>query len=214
MKIDKAYDLWSSQYDTNKNKTRDLDKLITQKILKEIRFSKVLELGCGTGKNTQWLSLKADEILAVDFSSEMLQIAKTKINRENVSFVIADITKDWDFISLKPDLITCNLILEHIEDLSFIFSSAYSCLKEDGYFFISELHPFKQYKGTKARFDTEIGLIELKAFTHHISEFIHAAKDAGFLLSELNEFFEEDDPEHPPRLISFLFQKPKASDQT
>lgn len=206
MSIEKAYDQWSSQYDSNMNKTRDLDQKVTQKILKNIDFRKMLELGCGTGKNTTWFQTKAEHVLAVDFSEEMLKMAKKKITSNNVSFFKTDINKPWGWTSDKFDLITCNLILEHIKDLNFIFAQACSKLENGGYFFISELHPFKQYIGSKARFDSEEGKVELETYTHHISEFLEWANSAGFQLKKLNEWFDEDGNQ-TPRILSLLFQK-------
>lgn len=206
MSIEKAYDLWSSQYDINKNLTRDLDQLATKNILQNLEFKSVLELGCGTGKNTKWLQSKTQEILAVDFSEEMLNIAKIRISNPKVIFKKADITKTWDWTSDKFDLITCNLILEHIKDLEFIFNQAFSKLESGGSFFISELHPFKQYVGSKAKFDSEDGLFELETFTHHISEFLNCAFRAGFKLEKLDEWFDQEDGK-PPRILSLMFQK-------
>ncbi|PTX45231.1 methyltransferase family protein [Christiangramia gaetbulicola] len=207
MSIEKAYDSWSSQYDTNQNKTRDLDKKVTREILNKVNFKTVLELGCGTGKNTIWLQKKAEKILGVDFSEEMLNIAKKKIKTEKTVFLKADITKDWDWTTDNFDLVTCNLILEHIENLNFIFAQAFSKLKPGGYFFISELHPFKQYTGSKARFDAGEGILELETYTHHISEFLETASTAGFQLEKLNEGFDEGG-NHTPRILSLLFKKP------
>jgi len=207
MSIEKAYNQWSSQYDTNKNRTRDLDKKVTTEVLSNVPFQNVLELGCGTGKNTEWFLTRSNSVFSVDFSEEMLKIARQKITAENVSFQKADITKPWDWTDEIFDLITCNLILEHIEDLNFVFQEAYSKLKSGGYFFISELHPFKQYIGSKARFETEEGLIELETYTHHISEFLRSANSAGFQLKHLEEWFDSGKND-PPRILSLLFQKP------
>ena len=207
MSIEKAYNQWSSQYDTNKNKTRDLDKNVTAEVLSNVHFQSVLELGCGTGKNTEWFQTRANRIFSVDFSEEMLKIARQKITAKNVSFQKADITKSWNWTDENFDLITCNLILEHIEDLNFIFQEAYSKLTSGGYFFISELHPFKQYIGTKARFETKEGLIELETYTHHVSEFLKSANSAGFQMKQLDEWFDPDKTD-PPRILSLLFQKP------
>jgi ubiquinone/menaquinone biosynthesis C-methylase UbiE len=55
MSIQKAYDNWSSQYDNNDNKTRDLEARALQETLAGIQFTNCLEIGCGTGKNTAWL---------------------------------------------------------------------------------------------------------------------------------------------------------------
>jgi hypothetical protein len=80
-------------------------------------------------------------------------------------------------------------------------------LKEDGLFFISELHPFKQYSGSKARYETENGTEELEVYVHHISEYIENAKTNGMELVELKEWFDEGVENEIPRLISFVFKK-------
>jgi hypothetical protein len=80
-------------------------------------------------------------------------------------------------------------------------------LKEDGLFFISELHPFKQYSGSKARYETENGTEELEVYVHHISEYIENAKTNGMELVELKEWFDEGVENEIPRLISLVFKK-------
>ena len=96
MNIEKAYNIWADQYDTNSNKTRDLDTKSTIKTLNKFDFSKVIELGCGTGKNTTFLLKKADKIIGLDFSKEMLNKAKAKIKDERVEFRKADLTAEWN----------------------------------------------------------------------------------------------------------------------
>jgi malonyl-CoA O-methyltransferase len=120
---------------------------------------------------------------------------------------MADLTKRWHCEDGAYDLITCNLVLEHIQNLSHIFSEAARMLQPGGKFFINELHPFKQYRGTKARFEKGEALIEVDAFVHHISDFIHAATASGLNLITLNEYWHEADQDKPPRLVSFIFDK-------
>ena len=67
MSIEKAYNSWADQYDTNLNKTRDLDTKSTIETLRKLNFSKVIEVGCGTGKNTTYLLTKADQIIGLTF---------------------------------------------------------------------------------------------------------------------------------------------------
>jgi predicted TPR repeat methyltransferase len=207
MNIEKAYNIWADQYDTNSNKTRDLDTKSTIKTLNKFDFSKVIELGCGTGKNTTFLLKKADEIIGLDFSQEMLNKAKAKIKDERVEFRKADLTKSWEIDNDFADLITCSLTLEHIKNLNHIFNQANLKLKKNGLFFISELHPFKQYSGSKAKYETESGTKELEVYIHHISEYIDAAKNNGFEFVEMKEWFDEDNENGIPRLISFVFKK-------
>jgi len=97
MNTQQAYNNWASQYDTNQNKTRDLEGKAIRQMLSNVPFNTCLEIGCGTGKNTQWLAKLAKHITAVDFSDEMLSKAKDKIKAGHVEFVQADITKPWAF---------------------------------------------------------------------------------------------------------------------
>jgi len=207
MSIENAYNIWANQYDTNVNRTRDLDKKCTIETLNNFDFKIVLELGCGTGKNTEWLLNKAERIIGLDFSQEMLNKAEEKIADKRVIFKKADLTKDWEIENNFADLITSSLTLEHIENLDHIFSQANRKLKKNGLFFISELHSFKQYSGSKAKYETENGTEELEVYVHHISEYIDDAKNNGFQLIELKEWFDENSENGIPRLISFVFKK-------
>ena len=97
MNIKQAYNSWAEQYDSNANKTRDLEAISLRTTLSSIEFDTCLEIGCGTGKNTEWLITKAKHITAIDLSEEMLTKAKNKINSDKVSFHQADITEEWVF---------------------------------------------------------------------------------------------------------------------
>ena len=208
MNIQSAYNEWSGIYDSNENLTRDLDQQITRESLAGQRFDSVLELGCGTGKNTAFLVNVGETVHALDFSEGMIGKAKEKVKAENVRFSMADLTKRWPCEDAAYDLIVCNLVLEHIKDLNHIFSEAMRVLHVNGRFFISELHPFKQYGGTKARFERGEDIIEVDVFVHHISEFTNAAEANGLRLVKMNEYWHEQDEEKPPRLVSFTFEKP------
>ncbi len=207
MTVNEAYNRWAKKYDVMDNKTRDLEKIAAKKTLNKYSFETVVEFGCGTGKNTIWLSEKAKLLIAIDFSEEMLAIAKEKIKALNVEFIRADITKNWCLQNDLADLIICGLILEHVENLDFIFKEAHKKLNAGGKFYICELHPFKQYTGSKARFESENGIEELEVYVHHISEFINSAAANGLKLVEINEWFDEENRNELPRLISFIFEK-------
>ncbi len=73
-------------------------------------------------------------------------------------------------------------------------------LRVGGLFYIGELHPFKQYQGSKVRFHTESGVFELECFMHHISEFFEVAKRNDFECIEMKEWFDENDRTTVPRL--------------
>lgn len=207
MSIQNAYNDWSASYDTDENLTRDLDQKVMRETLENLHFNSILEIGCGTGKNTSFLAQIGTKVHAIDFSEGMIEKAKEKVKAENVRFSIADLTKTWPCEDQAYDLVVCNLVLEHIEDLSFIFSEAFRVLEEGGRFLVNELHPFRQYQGKKARFSSEQGVTEIPAFVHHISDFVNAASADELTLAKLNEWWHEEDKNKPPRIISFIFEK-------
>lgn len=206
MSISRAYNSWADTYDDMPNKTRDMEARVNAEFLQQKSFGNILELGCGTGKNSQNLLQKCEKLIALDFSEEMLQKAKLKISSEKAEFRQTDLNKNWPAESNWADLVSCSLVLEHIKDLDFIFSEVNRCLKEHGKFYLAELHPFKQYSGSKARFETGKGIQELEVFIHHLSDYTSAATGQGFKILGINEHFDQDNPKLP-RLISFVLQK-------
>lgn len=204
-----GYKQWAESYDHVANKTRDIEVKAIQTTSKKYgyRFNHTLEIGCGTGKNTEWLANISNYVLAVDFSTEMLQKAKEKVTNTNVVFLEADISKKWDFTDKAFDLITCSLVLEYIRDINHVFQQANSLLRSNGLFYIGELHPFRQYQGEKAKFDHEEGVFELECVTRNISAFFQTGIKNGFDCIDLSEWKAHED--EYPRLLSMLFQKRK-----
>jgi malonyl-CoA O-methyltransferase len=207
MKVAEAYEIWSTSYDTDRNLTRDLDEEMSRLLLQGRRWSSILELGCGTGKNTRWLSQIGDRVRAMDFSPAMIERAGQKAAFENVTFTVADLTGSWPIAAGSIGLISCNLVLEHISDLRPVFAEAARVLSADGEFLVSELHPFRQYQGVQARFEHNGGTIAIPAFVHHVSDFLDAAAGANLSLQRLDEWWHTEDEGKPPRLISFMFRK-------
>ncbi len=207
MSIEKAYNSWAESYDDMLNKTRYLEEKAARSMLKGTYFDTILELGCGTGKNTQWLVKKCDNLIGLDFSEEMIAKAKQKIQLNNVGFKQQDLKEVWDIPKSSIALVSCSLVLEHIEDLNLIFKKVSAVLKNNGEFYLGELHPFKQYSGSKARFDNGSEIQDLEVYTHHISDYLDAAKNNQLDLLDLKEWFDEDDRTNIPRLVSFRFKK-------
>ena len=207
MNIKEAYKEWSHQYDTNENKTRDLEAIALRSVLSKLELNKVLEFGCGTGKNTVWFEQNAKEILSADFSEAMIAKAAEKIKSTKVQFTIADINEPWDFTKEKFDLVSFSLILEHIDNIDEIFNKSNKVLQSEGYMYIGEFHPFKQYAGSKARYTTNDGEQLVTCYTHNLTDFLKAASKYNFSLINLEEWFDDNDRTQIPRILTLLFKK-------
>ena len=207
MTVESAYDIWSATYDTDRNLTRELDLEVAQSTLGHLQGNRIIEIGCGSGKNTRWLARLGRSVHALDFSEGMIGKAMEKVTADNVRFDRADITKRWPCRDRSAGLVVCDLVLEHIGDLSTVFAEAARCLVPGGRFFICELHPFRQYRGTRANFRKNGRKHEIPAYVHHASDFTGTAAAHGFGLESLREWWHAEDAGKPPRLISFLLHK-------
>lgn len=207
MSIREAYNRWAETYDSDVNRTRDLDQTVTRALLAGERVSSILEIGCGTGKNTQFLADIGGRVHAVDFSAGMIANAQKNVRNKNVLFSVADITRPWPCYDRSVDIVVCNLVLEHVSDLSFVFGEAYRSLVVGGRFLMCELHPYRQYLGVRAKFQQRSGEVEIQAFVHHLSDYLTAAAQSGFALELLKEWWHEADEGKPPRLLSCIFTK-------
>ena len=87
MKTKEAYDIWASVYDTDGNFLQALDtiemsSLFTTFISNIISPSpwKLVDLGCGTGRNTKLLlKIPSATIVGLDASSKMLEVARSQV---------------------------------------------------------------------------------------------------------------------------------------
>lgn len=206
-RISKAYDNWAEIYDTNQNKTRDLNAKILRSMSLPVQNKRVLEVGCGTGINSEYFAEQAASLTGLDFSEKMLIQAKKRVNKSNTQFLKGDITEPWEFKSNSFDFISANLVLEHIEDLSLFYSEAFRVLNSPGHLYIAELHPYRQLQDSQAKFvHQETGKeILVDAFLHPVSQFINEAIAADFKLVKAGEHKTESDS--TPRLLTLFFQK-------
>jgi malonyl-CoA O-methyltransferase len=203
-----AYDLWAASYDTVANATRDLDAAFFRAQSFAFADAAVVEIGCGTGKNTAWLVASGARVAAMDFSAAMLANARARVASAAVRFVEHDVVQPWPVDAGAADFVTCHLVLEHVADLGPVFVQAARALRPGGTFYVSEFHPYRQLLGKQARFthasaDTET---RIPAYAHDVSDYVSAALASGFRVAALAEPRDADrDATAVPRLLVFTF---------
>ncbi|HJQ71196.1 MAG TPA: class I SAM-dependent methyltransferase [Blastocatellia bacterium] len=200
-----AYDRWADTYDTDLNRTRELAAAVLRQSDLELAGRDVVEIGCGTGRNTEWIVERAASVLAVDFSEGMLRQAQARVRSPRARFIQHDIRNAWPLAEASADLVIAMLVLEHIEQVGPVFAEAARVLRAGGELFVCELHPVRQMYGKQARFtNKETGECErIRAFLHDVSEYVNGALQSGFELSHLGEWRDRDsDRSDLPRLLS------------
>lgn len=209
--IASLYDRWSHTYDSDANPTRDLASEVLRTAIGAVVGGDVVELGCGTGRNTGWLAAQARSLVGVDFSPGMLEKARARAVGERVRFIEQDLRDGLPLGDESADLVVIMLVLEHVEDVDPVFSECARVLRPGGHLFTCELHPYRQWAGAQAQFtDGATGeRTRVPAHVHEVSEFVNGAIAAGMRLVRLDEWRAEVDgaEDTSPRLLSALHQR-------
>lgn len=210
-----AYNEWAETYDTVENRTRDLAAEVLRKVDLNFQGRRVIEVGCGTGRNTEWLARPeagSTNIVAMDFSDAMLARARVRVNYSRVRFMQHDVRATWPLADDSADVVIVMLVLEHVEDLQPVFAEAARTLSTGGELFICELHPTRQLMGKQARFtNAKTGEhTRVTAFLHETADYLKAGESSGFELMDQSGWYDEDAPsDNPPRLFSLRFSLAK-----
>lgn len=97
----------------------------------------IVDLACGTGLTTKEILRKnpnVNKIFAIDFSKNMINVAKNYINSNKVSFIIGNANNINNLLKEKVDLIVCNSAFWQFDNLEKVLNSASKILKENGKF--------------------------------------------------------------------------------
>jgi ubiquinone/menaquinone biosynthesis C-methylase UbiE len=111
-------------------------------LIGDVRGKKVLDVGCGGGFYSLWLSEKGAKVLGIDGSKEMIKIAKKKASKKmfGTKFLIGDIT-DLRIEDGVFDLVLSTLVLMELKELNKGIGELVRVTKNGGDIVISIQHP-------------------------------------------------------------------------
>jgi len=81
----------------------------------EVAGARVLDAGCGPGFYAEELLARGAEVVAVDFSEPMLELARKRLG-PSIDVRRVDLRDALPFADAEFDLIVCPLVLHHLED--------------------------------------------------------------------------------------------------
>jgi SAM-dependent methyltransferase len=184
-----GYDLWACIYDEEDNPLIALEAPRLRQLLGDVRGLMVADIGCGTGRHAVAMAEAGAQVIAADFSGEMLAKARAKPGAASVRFVQHDLALGLPFVSRTFDRIICCLVLDHIVDLEGLLCEMARICHADGVVLISVMHPAMMLLGIQAQFtDPATGRkIRPASPGHQIADYVMAVTRAGFLIDHISE---------------------------
>ena len=112
----------------------------------------IVDLGCGTGKMTRMMSKKGYDMIGIDNSFEMLDIAREfdtpkEMDEKSILYLLQDMSEFELYGTVRAIYSACdslNYILEE-EDLLAVFQLANNYLDPNGYFIFDMNTPYKYH---------------------------------------------------------------------
>jgi cytosine/adenosine deaminase-related metal-dependent hydrolase/ubiquinone/menaquinone biosynthesis C-methylase UbiE len=177
-----GYRLWAQTYDREANPMLSLEKRVLQPLLPGVVGADVVDLGCGTGR---WLEalreLGAGSLLGLDFSAEMIEVAKSKLGGRGR--LMQANCADAPLAAESADLVLCNFVLSYVEDADRFLAKVRQMLRPGGSLFLTDIHP-----GTASALNwrrgvgTGDGFQEIRTYRRSIEEVIASCARAGLEL--------------------------------
>ncbi len=144
--------VWDREYKSpllvTKNDGPQADTLRFLKFLKKEQKYRVedriiLDLGCGTGRNSNYLSDLGNKVIGIEISKTALSLAKIRANNMgvNVDYRLGDIGEEYDipdnFIDIILDITSSNSLNEKGREI--YLNEVNRVMKVGGYFFVRAL---------------------------------------------------------------------------
>lgn len=110
--------------------------LLYEKFLSKLPTTKgkILDLGCGSGRDSKYFKGLGFEVVALDLSEELAKKASEYIGQKVIVQDMRDLEFEDEFIGVWA----CASILHlPVEDIEIVFKKVFKSLKKDGIFYLS-----------------------------------------------------------------------------
>ncbi|KAI1386813.1 S-adenosyl-L-methionine-dependent methyltransferase [Hypoxylon trugodes] len=206
-----AYDRWAVVYDTDGNFLQALDtielKTLFPEFLQSIKSPKswrIMDLGCGTGRNTMLLLTIPDieEVVALDSSKGMLEVARSRLQQadDDAGSPSTEQARATPKLHLEvfdmlaspsppasaqnADAVISTLVIEHVP-LSTFFSQVSQILKPGGVLLLTNMHAHMGGISQAGFVDAETGeKIRPTSYAHSVADVVAEAAKYGLIVEQ------------------------------
>jgi ubiquinone/menaquinone biosynthesis C-methylase UbiE len=182
-----GYTQWSETYDAPAtNPAIIIEESIVHPIFASLPPGRALDAACGSGRHACHLAALGHDVIGVDATPAMLDLARAKA--PDVDF------REGRFDALPVDdesidVLTCALALCHETAVAPAIAEFARVLKPGGTAVVSDMHPIATAAGGAAAFPSQdnTSIPYVRNHVHHASEWFAAFRDAGLSVTSLDE---------------------------
>jgi SAM-dependent methyltransferase len=184
--VREGYDLWAETYETTANPVVAMDARHTLRILNAQPGERILDAGCGTGRNLRALVESGIPATGLDFSLGMLRVARREL--PHAPLIQADLHQPLPFPAGIFDTVLCALIGEHLDRLDLVLRGFHQVLKDSGRLVFSVYHPDLAAAGKEANFELDDTQYRLGAVRYTLDDYRSLLRQARFHVVGCHEF--------------------------
>lgn len=143
--VEEGYRRWSANYDSQPNPMLSLEERYLESLLPPIKDRELVDLGCGTGRWLDTLSLRSPKsVIGIDSSVPMLSRASAKLGQK--ALLLCGNCDQAPLVAESTDIILCSFVLSYVFDLDRFAEEVHRIGRAGADVFITDVHPETQRK--------------------------------------------------------------------
>ncbi len=167
-------------------------------LLGDVRGLRVLEIGCGSGRLSEWLLDHGAVVTALDVSRAMADLARARLG-DRATVLVADLSEPLSFAGTGEfDLVVGSLVMHYVRDWESVLKELRRVLRPQGTVVFSTHHPTldwqlsspDDYFAIKQVTDTwekGTGQFEVTFWRRPLTAMCEAIASGGFVIERLVE---------------------------
>lgn len=187
---DLGYALWAPVYDAGAG-VLAAEEAAVERHLAGLEPTMVLDAATGTGRHLERLSARAERVVGLDRSPEMLARAAQKRLGSDVTLLLGTFER-LPFDARRFDLVVCALALCHIEDLSAPLAEFRRVIGPRSRLLLTDFHPDAVRWGLRSEFRRDGDFVRLPNPQRDIDAYLAAVERAGFALQAVESITQGD----------------------
>lgn len=187
-----GHKLWAPIYDSGQNPLIVLETRVVTRMLQGIKFRRVLDLACGTGRWMLYFQRRGSMVTGIDACDEMLIQAK-RHNMIRNSIIVGDALQ-IPLVNAAADLVICSFAASYIRDLRQLMSEIRRVAACNAVVVLSDMHRSAIKAGWRRSFKIDDSVYELQSYDYSADELLDTAAVEGLHLQrETHAFFEDEE---------------------